>query len=184
MKIVVIGGTGLVGSQVVTKLAAAGHQAVPAATSTGVDVLTGKGLDSVLEGADVAVNVTNSPTFDEASVDFFRTSMHNLLDAGKRADIRHQVTLSIIGVDEVPELVYYQAKTLQEELLREGPTPYSIVRASQFFEFIGPTMSWTQSSRSPSANRCKESVRSPGRTCSPSMSWAGSPSPRSMTRGR
>jgi uncharacterized protein YbjT (DUF2867 family) len=143
MKIVVIGGTGLIGSQVVKKLTAAGHHAVPAAPSTGVDLITGEGLDSALMDAEVVVNVANSPTFDEASVDFFRTSMHNLLDAGKRADVRHQVILSIIGVDRVPELVYYLAKALQEKLLREGPTPYSIVRASQFFEFTEPTMSWT-----------------------------------------
>jgi uncharacterized protein YbjT (DUF2867 family) len=143
MKVVVIGGTGQVGSQVVQKLTAAGHEAVPAAPSTGVDVLTGEGLDQVLEGAEVVVNVANSPTFDEASLDFFRTSMSNVLAAGERAGVRHQVILSIVNVDQVPELDYYRAKALQEDLLRQGPTPYSIVRATQFFEFIEPTMSWT-----------------------------------------
>jgi uncharacterized protein YbjT (DUF2867 family) len=143
MKLVVIGGTGLIGSQVVKKLTAAGHEAVPAAPDTGVDLITGKGLDQVLEGADVVINVANSPTFDEASVDFFRTSMSNLLAAGKRAGVGHQVILSIVHVDQVPELVYYRAKALQEDLLRHGPTPYSIVRATQFFEFIEPTMSST-----------------------------------------
>jgi uncharacterized protein YbjT (DUF2867 family) len=143
MKVVVIGGTGLIGSQVVKKLTAAGHQAVPAAPDTGVDLITGKGLDQPLEGAEVVVNVANSPTFDEASLDFFRTSMGNLLAAGERAGVRHQVILSIVHVDQVPELVYYRAKALQENLLRQGPTPYSIVRATQFFEFIEPTMSST-----------------------------------------
>lgn len=136
MKLTVIGGTGLIGSQVVQKLTAAGHQAVPAALSTGLDLITGQGLDQALEGAEVVVNVANSPTFDEASLDFFRTTMNNLLAAGERAGVRHQVILSIVGVDQVPQLVYYRAKTLQEALLRQGPTPYSIVRATQFFEFM------------------------------------------------
>ncbi len=141
MKFTVIGGTGLIGSQVVQKLTAAGHQAIPAAPSTGVDVLTSKGLDQALEGAEVEVNLTNSPTFDEASLGFFRTSMDNLLAAGERAGVRHQVILSIVGVDQVPQLVYYRAKTLQEDLLRQGPTPYSIVRATQFFEFMDTLVS-------------------------------------------
>jgi uncharacterized protein YbjT (DUF2867 family) len=136
MKFTVIGGTGLIGSQVVKKLTAAGHQAVPASLSTGLDLIAGKGLDQALDGAEVVVNVANSPTFDEASLGFFRTSMDNLLAAGERAGVRHQVILSIVGVDQVPQLVYYRAKALQEDLLRQGPTPYSIVRATQFFEFM------------------------------------------------
>jgi len=143
MKLTVIGGTGLIGSQVVQKLTAAGHEAVPAAPSTGVDLLTGKGLDQALEGAEVVVNLANSPTFDEASLAFFRTSMNNLLAAGERAGVRHQVILSIVGVDQVPQLDYYRAKALQEDLLRQGPTPYSIVRATQFFEFMGAVLSET-----------------------------------------
>jgi len=143
MKLTVIGGTGLIGSQVVQKLTAAGHQAVPAAPSTGVDVITGKGLDKALDGADVEINLTNSPTFDEASMDFFRTSMTNLLAAGERAGVGHQVILSIVGVDQVPQMDYYRAKTLQEELLRQGSTPYSIVRATQFFEFMDATLAMT-----------------------------------------
>ncbi|MGW9195355.1 SDR family oxidoreductase [Micromonospora chersina] len=143
MKLTVIGGTGLIGSQVVEKLRAAGHEAVAAAPSTGVDLLTGEGLDRALEGAQVVVNVANSPTFDDASIDFFRTTMNNLLAAGERAGVGHQVVLSIVGVDQVPELDYYRAKTLQEELLRQGPTPYSIVRATQFFEFMNAVLSWT-----------------------------------------
>jgi uncharacterized protein YbjT (DUF2867 family) len=140
MKLVVMGGTGLIGSQVVGKLIEAGHEAVPASPETGVDLITGNGLDQALQGAEVVINVANSPTFDAASLDFFRTSMTNLLAAGQRAGVRHQVILSIVHVDQVPELVYYQAKALQEGLLRHGPSPYSIVRATQFFEFIEPTM--------------------------------------------
>ena len=143
MKLTVVGGTGLIGSQVVQKLTAAGHEAVPAALATGVDLITGQGLDRALEGAEVVTNVANSPTFDEASLDFFRTSMTNLLAAGERAGVRHQVILSIVGVDQVPQLDYYRAKTLQEELLRQGPTPYSIVRATQFFEFVDALLAET-----------------------------------------
>ncbi|KKK07211.1 SDR family oxidoreductase [Micromonospora sp. HK10] len=143
MKLTVIGGTGLIGSQVVRKLTEAGHEAVAASPSTGVDLLSGEGLGQALAGADVVVNVANSPTFDEASLDFFRTSMNNLLSAGERAGVRHQVVLSIVGVDQVPQLDYYRAKTLQEELLRQGPTPYSIVRATQFFEFVNAVLAWT-----------------------------------------
>jgi uncharacterized protein YbjT (DUF2867 family) len=143
MKLTVVGGTGLIGSQVVQKLTAAGHEAVPAAPSTGVDLITGKGLDAALERTEVDVNLANSPTFDEASLDFFRTSMNNLLAAGERAGVRHQVILSIVGVDQVPEMDYYRAKTLQEDLLRHGPTPYSIVRATQFFEFMDAVLSET-----------------------------------------
>ncbi|HUA41995.1 MAG TPA: NAD(P)H-binding protein [Streptosporangiaceae bacterium] len=143
MKLTVIGGTGLIGSQVVQKLSAAGHEAVPAALSTGVDLITGSGLDQALDGAEVVTNVANSPTFDEASLDFFRTSMTNLLEAGQRAGVRHHVVLSIVGVDQAPQLDYYRAKTLQEDLLRQGPTPYSIVRATQFFEFMDALVSET-----------------------------------------
>lgn len=142
MKITVIG-TGLIGSQLATRLTARGHEVTTASLSSGVDLLTGAGLDQALAGAHTVVNVTNSPTFDEQSLAFFRTTVGNLLAAGERAGVRHQVILSIVGVDRVPELDYYRAKTLQEELLREGPTPYSVLRATQFFEFMEPTMSWT-----------------------------------------
>jgi uncharacterized protein YbjT (DUF2867 family) len=143
MKLTVIGGTGRIGSQVVRKLRAAGHDAVPAAPSTGVDLISGEGLDQAVAGADVVVGLANSPTFDESALDFFRTAMDNLLGAGDRAGVKHQVVLSIVGVDRVPRLDYYRAKTLQEELLRKGPTPYSIVRATQFFEFMDAVMSWS-----------------------------------------
>ncbi|GAA1978261.1 SDR family oxidoreductase [Catenulispora subtropica] len=143
MKIAVIGGTGLIGSQVVEILTAQGHDAVPHSPSTGLDLLTGTGLPEALASADVVVNLTNSPTFDDASPAFFRTSMDNLMAAARAAGVGHAVILSIVGVDQVPGLVYYQAKALQEELLKNGGVPYSIVRATQFFEFMDAAMSWT-----------------------------------------
>ncbi|MER6124654.1 NAD(P)H-binding protein [Streptomyces sp. NPDC001795] len=146
MKIAVIGGTGLIGSQVVKNLKAAGHQAVPHSLSTGVDIITGQGLDDAVAGADAVVNLTNSPTFDDASLDFFRTSMTNLLAASEKAGVGHFVVLSIVGVDQVPQLDYYQAKTLQENILAGGPIPYSIVRATQFMEFMDAVLSETADS--------------------------------------
>jgi uncharacterized protein YbjT (DUF2867 family) len=143
MKLTVIGGTGLIGSRVVQKLTAAGHEAVPAARSTGVDLITGKGLDWALEDSEVVINLANSATFDQASLDFFRTSMTNLLAAGERAGVGHHVILSIVGADQVPQQDYFRAKALQEDLLRQGRTPYSIVRATQFFEFVHAVLSWT-----------------------------------------
>jgi uncharacterized protein YbjT (DUF2867 family) len=142
VKIAVIG-TGLIGNQVIADLTAAGHEATGHSRSTGVDLLTGEGLDQALKGAEVVVNLTNSPTFDDASVDFFRTSVTNLLAAAQQAGAGHIVTLSIVGVDRVPQMAYYRAKTLQEELVKAGPIPYTIVRATQFMEFVEPTMSWT-----------------------------------------
>ncbi|MFD4140708.1 SDR family oxidoreductase [Streptomyces sp. NPDC058572] len=143
MKFAVLGGTGLIGSQVVENLSAAGYQAVPHALSTGVDVITGQGLEAAVAGADVVVNLTNSPTFDDASPAFFRTSMDNLLAAGAKAGVGHFVILSIVGVDQVPDLDYYRAKALQEDILKAGPIPYSIVRATQFMEFMDAVLSWT-----------------------------------------
>ncbi|MFF7969846.1 NAD(P)H-binding protein [Streptomyces sp. NPDC007905] len=143
MKIAVIGGTGLIGSQVVKILNAAGHEAVPHSQSTGVDVISGQGLDEAVAGADVVVNLTNSPTFDEASPAFFQTSMDNLLAAARKGGVGHFVILSIVGVDQVPELDYYRAKVLQEQILTAGPIPYSIVRATQFMEFMDTVMSLT-----------------------------------------
>ncbi|MBT2392188.1 SDR family oxidoreductase [Streptomyces sp. ISL-1] len=143
MKFTVLGGTGRVGTQVVERLRAAGHDVVPASLSTGVDVLSGKGLDQVLEGADVLINLTNSPAFDETSISFFETSMNNVTAAAEAAGVRHHVIASIIGVDQVPQLDYYRAKVAQENILKNAPTPYSIVRFTQFFEFVEPIMSWT-----------------------------------------
>jgi uncharacterized protein YbjT (DUF2867 family) len=143
MKIAVIGGTGLIGSQVVKLLNAGGHEAVPLSPSSGVDVLSGQGLPEALAGADVVVNLTNSPTFDEASPEFFKTSMNNMLAAADAAGVGHAVILSIVGAELVPDLVYYRAKVLQEDILKAGPVPYSIVRATQFFEFVDAVLSWT-----------------------------------------
>ncbi|MDQ0796175.1 SDR family oxidoreductase [Streptomyces sp. B1I3] len=143
MKIAVIGGTGLIGSQVVDILHAAGHEAVPHSLSTGVDLLTGEGLAPALEGVDTVVNLTNSPTFDDASPAFFWTTMDNLLAAAAEAGVGHAVILSIVGAERVPALDYYRAKVLQEDILKAGPVPYSIVRATQFFEFMDAVLSWT-----------------------------------------
>jgi uncharacterized protein YbjT (DUF2867 family) len=142
MNIAVIG-TGLIGTQVIRRLTEAGHAAAGHSRETGLDLTTGAGLDDALRGAEVVVNVTNSPTFDEASIGFFRTTVTNLLAAAQAAGVRHLVTLSIVGVDKVPDLAYYRAKTLQEDLVKAGPVPYSIVRATQFMEFIAPTMDFT-----------------------------------------
>lgn len=142
MKIAVIGGTGLIGAQVVRILNGSGHEAVPHSPSTGLDLLTGTGLAAALAGADVVVNLTNSPTFDEDSPAFFETTMNNLLDAAEAAGVGHAVILSIVGAELVPDLVYYRAKVLQEDILKTGPVPYSIVRATQFFEFMDATLSW------------------------------------------
>lgn len=143
MKVAVIGGTGLIGTKVVAHLRAGGHDAVALARQTGTDVLTGAGLVPQLDGCEVCVNLTNSPTFDAASADFFRTSMGHVLEAGRQAGVGHQLVLSIVGVDRVPGLDYYRAKTLQEDLLKEGPTPWSLVRATQFFEFLDSVLDMT-----------------------------------------
>lgn len=143
MKIAVLGGTGLIGSQVVRILSAAGHEAVPHSPSTGLDLVSGTGLPEALAGADVVVNLTNSPTFDDASLDFFRTTMVTLLAAAKDAGVGHAVVLSIVGAELVPDLVYYRAKVLQEDILKAGPVPWSVVRVTQFFEFLDSVLSWT-----------------------------------------
>lgn len=141
MKIVVVGGTGLIGSQVVALLRDRGHEAVAASPSTGVDTLTGDGLAPALHGADVVVDVSNSPSFEtEAALDFFTRSARNMLAAEREAGVRHHVTLSIVGVDQVPDYGYYRAKVAQEDAVRHGGVPFSIVRATQFFEFIAPAM--------------------------------------------
>src|SRR5215469_10150832 len=140
MKVAVIGGTGLIGSQVVKILTAGGHEAVPHSQSTGLDLLSGRGLPEALKGAAVVVNLTNSPTFDEASLEFFQKTMDNLLATTSAAGVGHAVILSIVGADEVPGMVYYRAKVLQEDILKAGPVPYSIVRATQFFEFMSAVL--------------------------------------------
>jgi uncharacterized protein YbjT (DUF2867 family) len=137
MKIVIIGGTGLIGSKVVSKLDAQGHQAVPAAPNTGVNTLTGEGLPEVLEDAAVVVDVSNSPSFEDAAVlNFFETSTRNLLAAEAVAGVRHHVVLSIVGTDRLQDSGYMRAKKAQEDLIRKSSIPYSIVHATQFFEFL------------------------------------------------
>lgn len=136
MKIVIIGGTGLIGSKVIACLRQHGHQAVPASPDTGVDTITGEGLAHVLAEAAVAVDVSNSPSFEDAAVlKFFETSTRNQVAAEAVAGVGHHVALSIVGCDRVPESGYLRAKVAQEKLIRSSPIPYSIVRATQFFEF-------------------------------------------------
>jgi uncharacterized protein YbjT (DUF2867 family) len=137
MRIVVIGGTGLIGSKVVQTLNERGHDAVAAAPSTGVNTLTGEGMPEVLAGAAVVVDVSNSPTLDEAAIEFFRTATTNLLTAEKDAGVGHHVALSVVGTDQLaPQSGYFQGKLLQEQLISGGPIPFTIVHATQFFEFM------------------------------------------------
>jgi len=137
MKIVVIGGTGLIGSKVVSKLSEHGHEAVAASPNTGVNTLTGEGLAEVLEGASVVVDVSNSPSFEDAAVmEFFQTATTNLLAAEAAAGVGHHVALSVVGTERLTESGYFRAKLAQETLIKNSPIPYSIVRATQFFEFM------------------------------------------------
>jgi uncharacterized protein YbjT (DUF2867 family) len=138
MKIVVIGGTGLIGSKLVAKLRREGHEAIAASPDTGVDTITGDGLGDALEDAQVVVDVSNAPKSDAAEVlEFFRTSSRNLLAAETAAGVRHHVVLSIVGVDRLLESGYMRAKVAQEEAVKASGVPYTILRATQFFEFIG-----------------------------------------------
>lgn len=137
MKVVIIGGTGLIGSKLVAKLNEHGHEAVPAAPGTGVDTLTGEGLAEVLDGASVVIDVSNSPSFeDDAVMDFFRTSTTNLLKAEAEAGVSHHVALSVVGTERLQASGYFRAKQAQEELIQSSGIPYSIVHATQFFEFM------------------------------------------------
>jgi uncharacterized protein YbjT (DUF2867 family) len=138
MKVVVIGGTGLIGSKLVDQLRRHGHEPLAAAPDTGVNTLTGEGLADALEGAQVVVDVANAPAWDDAAVlDFFQTTSRNLLAAETTAGVGHHVALSVVGTDRLPGSGYLRAKAAQEGLIKTGPIPYTIVRASQFFEFIG-----------------------------------------------
>jgi len=137
MKIVVIGGTGLIGSKLVKKLREQGHEAVAAAPNTGVNTLTGGGLADVLKGASVVVDVSNSPDWEDAAVlKFFETSTRNLLTYEATARVGHHVALSVVGTDRLSESGYFRAKIAQEKLIKAGSVPYSIVHATQFFEFL------------------------------------------------
>jgi uncharacterized protein YbjT (DUF2867 family) len=137
MKIVVVGGTGLIGSKLIEKLREEGHRAEPASPASGVNTLTGEGLAAALEGVAVVVDVTNSPSFEDAAVlRFFRTSTRNLLKAGATAGVGHHVALSVVGTERLSESGYFRGKIAQEELIEGASIPYSIVHATQFFEFI------------------------------------------------
>jgi uncharacterized protein YbjT (DUF2867 family) len=137
MKIVVIGGTGLIGSKLVPRIREHGHQAVAASPATGVDTLTGEGLASALAGAQVVVDVSNSPSFERsAAMEFFTTSTQNQLDAEAEAGVTHHVALSVVGTQRLAEFGYFYAKVSQEKMIQESPVPYSILHATQFFEFI------------------------------------------------
>lgn len=137
MKIVVIGGSGLIGSRLVSILRSKGHEVLAASPNTGVNTITGEGLDAALSGAQVVVDVANSPSFDDEAVrKFFETSGTNLLAAEARAGVGHHVALSVVGTDRVPDSGYLRAKLIQENLIRKSGIPYSILRSTQFFEFI------------------------------------------------
>ena len=137
MKIVVIGGSGLIGSKLVNKLSEHGHEAIAASPNSGVNTLTGEGLADVLKGASVVVDVSNSPSWDDAAVmNFFETSTRNLLKYGAAAGSKHLVALSVVGTDRLSESGYFRAKIVQEKLIKSGTIPYCIVHATQFFEFL------------------------------------------------
>jgi uncharacterized protein YbjT (DUF2867 family) len=138
MKITVIGGTGLIGSNLVSKLRQLDHIVLPASLQTGVNTITGEGLQDALKDTDVVVDVSNSPSFeDKAVMEFFRTSTNNLLTTALYANVKHYVALSVVGTDRLPESGYLRAKLEQEELIRMSGIPYSILRSTQFFEFAG-----------------------------------------------
>lgn len=138
MKIVVIGGTGLIGSKLVTLLRQRGQEVLAASPDSGVNTVTGEGLDEALAGAQVVVDLSNSPSFDDAAVmKFFETSGRNLLAAEAKAGVRHHVALSVVGADRLPASGYMRAKVAQENLIADSGVPYTILRSTQFFEFMG-----------------------------------------------
>ena len=138
MKIVVLGGGGLIGTGLVKRLRERGHEVVAASRSSGIDAVTGAGLAAALAGANVVVDVANSPSFEDAAVlEFFEASSRNLLAAGAASGVRHHVALSVVGADRLPDSGYMRAKVAQEGLIRPAGIPYTIVRATQFFEFVG-----------------------------------------------
>ena len=138
MKIVIIGGTGLIGGKLVKLLRSQRHEVVPASPKLGINSITGEGLVEALTGAQVVVDVTNAPSWeDKAVLEFFETSSRNLLAAEAKTGVNHHVALSIVGCDELPESGYMRAKVAQEKVIKASPIPYTIVRATQFFEFVG-----------------------------------------------
>jgi uncharacterized protein YbjT (DUF2867 family) len=137
MKIVIIGGTGRVGSNVAGKLSKLGHTVIAGAPATGINSLTGEGLDEAMAGTDIVIDLSNSPSFEDGPVmDFFQNSGRNLVAAEKRAGIKHHVVLSIVGVDQMPNVGYMRAKKAQEDIIRQSGLPYTIIHSTQFIEFI------------------------------------------------
>lgn len=138
MKIVVIGGTGLIGTKLVKSLSQIGHQVIAASPKSGVDTITGEGLSEALQGAEVVVDVANSPSFEDSAVmAFFETSGRNLIAAEAAAGVKHHIALSVVGTERLQESGYFRAKLAQEKLIKESAIPYTIVHATQFFEFVG-----------------------------------------------
>jgi uncharacterized protein YbjT (DUF2867 family) len=136
-QIAVIGGTGLIGSKVVEELRKRGHDAIAAAPSTGVDTFTGAGLDDLLTSSEIVIDVSNSPSFDDQpAMDFFMTAGRNIAEAEQRAGVRHHLALSVVGIEQMQASGYFRAKMAQERLVAESGVPYTIVRATQFFEFL------------------------------------------------
>ncbi len=137
MKILVIGGTGRIGSKVVERLRAAGHETVAAAPSTGIDILTGEGLAEAMAGTEVVVDLANSPSFEDAAVlSFFETAGRNILGTAKQTGVRHHVALSVVGTDKLAASGYFRGKIAQERLIRESGIAYTIIHSTQFFEFL------------------------------------------------
>ncbi|SEV88792.1 Uncharacterized conserved protein YbjT, contains NAD(P)-binding and DUF2867 domains [Chryseobacterium wanjuense] len=138
MKITVIGGTGLIGSKLVNSLKNLGHEVLAASPNSGVNTLTGEGLDQALENVDVVVDVANSPSFaDDDVMNFFKTSGENLMKAEKKAGVNHHIALSVVGTERLQESGYFRAKQVQEDIIKSAGIPYSIVHSTQFFEFVG-----------------------------------------------
>lgn len=138
MKIVVIGGTGLIGSKTVNRLRALGHEVIAASPNTGVNTITGEGLAEALEGTSVVIDLANSPSFEEKAVmEFFLTSGKNLLAAEIEAGVKHHIALSVVGTERLPDSAYFRAKVVQENLIKSSGVPFSIVHSTQFFEFLG-----------------------------------------------
>ncbi|NEA37779.1 NAD(P)H-binding protein [Streptomyces sp. SID11385] len=143
MKVGVIGGTGRIGSRLIAHLQAAGHQGTALVRSTGVDVVSGEGLREGLDGCAVCVDVSTPPAFDESARRFQEEAMSSMVEAGRAAGVEHYVVLSIVGCDEVPQVPYYAAKAYQEQALADSGVPWSVLRATQFHEFIPDVMDWT-----------------------------------------
>ena len=165
MKIVVIGGSGLIGGKLVERLRQHGHEAIAASPASGVDTITGQGLAEALAGAQVVVDVANSPSFeDKAVLEFFETSGRNLLAAERAAGVGHHIALSVVGTDRLLESGYFRGKMAQEQLIKAAAIPYTIVRSTQFFEFLSGIAHRVQTDR-------QSASRLPTSSLSPQMMW-------------